>query len=78
MPLDAANLATNFGFAGIIFVIWYFDMKKIDKLQKVIEDQVEDKQTMRAQADKYIQIIELHSALMERMGNILRRMEKKM
>lgn len=73
-----AGLASNFGFAGIIFVIWLFDMRKQDKLQKVIEDQVADKQTMRDDRNKMIDIITTNAALQERTNDILRRIEKKL
>ncbi len=87
-PVDvssAAGLASNFGFAGIIFVIWLFDMRKQDALQKVIADQVEDKQIMRddkAQLrddrNKLLEIIAQFSALQERSNNILLKIEKKL
>lgn len=88
MPVDpssTAALATNFGFAGIIFVIWLFDMRKIDKLQKVIEDQVEDKRTMREDKVKLLDIIERSitsnertNLINERTNQILLRFEKKL
>lgn len=50
---EIARTASNFGFAGIVFVIWYFDQKKITGLQNVVKDQIEDKKQIRAMAQEY-------------------------
>jgi len=54
MPIDEiVQAASNFGFAGIVFVIWYFDQKKITGLQNIVEEQIEDKKNIRAMATEY-------------------------
>lgn len=65
------------GLGGIVFVIWYFDNKKIDALQDMVKEQIEEKRLMREERQHFVGIIEKSAALLERATAIMSKLEKR-
>lgn len=76
-PSVFAN-ATQLGLGGLIFVIWYFDSKRVMELMGVIKEQVQDKKQMGETQQQLMDIIEKQSALLTRNIIVLERLEKKL
>lgn len=72
------DIVTNFGFAGMIFVVWLMDMRKAGKLEEVIKEQLEDKRSMADREKKYIEVIEDNARMTERVCSVLTRIEQKL
>jgi hypothetical protein len=68
---------SKLGLGGIVFVIWYFDNKKIDALQDIVKEQVEEKKLMREERQQFIAMIEKSAALLERASLVMSKLEKK-
>jgi hypothetical protein len=77
--MDASLVSSvgQLGLGGIVFVIWYFDQKKIDTLQAVVKEQIEDKRTMREDRLQLLAVIEKQAALIARAVGLLDRMESR-
>lgn len=61
------QLIMQTGFAGMIFVIWYVDQRKMDKLQRIVEEQMEDKKTIRENAQRYISEMQAQAKILMEM-----------
>ncbi len=68
---------SKLGLGGIVFVIWYFDNKKIDALQDIVKEQVEEKKLMRDERQQFIAIIQQSAALLERASMVMTKLEKR-
>lgn len=85
--MDAAAFLKDFSNVGLgvmIFVMWYYenrkretDTRKIDALQVIVQEQVQDKKTMREERAQFVQLLENHAALIGRAMGLLDRMEER-
>lgn len=66
------DVVTQTGLAGIIFVIWYVDQRKMDKLSRLIDAQIEDKKKMRADSGILIEMIKDNAKREEQTQELLR------
>ena len=72
------SVASNLGMGGIVFIIWYFDMKKTDTLKEIVSVQIDDKKTLREDRRELMELLGKHATLIERTVNILDRVEQRM
>lgn len=70
--------ASNLGLGGIVFIIWYFDAKKMDSMKRIVEEQIEEKRQMRDDRLQLVNIVEKHATLIGRTVSILDRVEQRM
>lgn len=77
--MDASLLTSlgQLGLGGIVFVVWYFDQKKLDTLQDVLKEQVDDKRLMREDRAQLFGVVEKQAALITRAVSLLDRMEQR-
>lgn len=61
-----------------MFIVWFFDNKKMTGLQTVIEEQIEDKKIMREERVQLIRMVEENSKLMQRCASAIEKIEKKL
>jgi len=76
MELSVIEIIKSLGLPGVIFVIWYFDSRKIQNLQRVIEEQVADKELMREDRQQLIQMVREISTLISRNTEQAERVER--
>lgn len=67
----------NLGLPGIIFVIWYFDQKKIQELKDIVGEQVQDKQQMRDDRQELIAIVKDNAELIQKATTAMDRLLQK-
>jgi len=78
MDPTLASSVGQFGLAGIVFVIWFYDQKKIDGLQDVLKEQIEEKKLLRDDRSHLLGLISEQAKLIERTANILDRVERRL
>lgn len=70
-------LVSNLGLGGIVFVIWYFDNRKMDTMKAIVDQQVEEKKLMRDDRSQLVELVGKHAALIERTVVLLDRVEQR-
>lgn len=77
--MDSAELlkgVMNFGLSGMLFYMWYMNSRKENSLQRVIEEQVRDKEVMREDRAELLKTIRDQSTTLGRVGDMLERVEQ--
>ena len=72
------NSIGQLGLGGIVFVIWYFDGKKIEGYKDMVQQLLELAKQSRDERGQLVKIIGDQSTIMERTAAILSRVEGKM
>jgi len=84
-PLEALKGASNISLGLMIFTMWYYenkkreaDGKKIDTLQQLVQQQIEEKQMLRQERTQFVELLESHASLIGRSMGLLDRMEQRL
>lgn len=75
---DLIESVSKLGLGAVVFVIWYFDNKKIQGLQDIVKEQVEDKKVMREERNKLIQIVEDSAKLVQKATDVMVKLEQRL
>lgn len=76
-PTALINSIGQLGMGGVVFIIWYFDQKKVDSLKDIVQEQVEEKRLMRDDRNQLLSLIERQATLISRAVTLLDRMEQR-
>ncbi len=65
------------GLGGIVFVIWYFDQKRIDALQDILKEQIAEKELMRQDRLELLKIVKDSATIIERATSAMGKLERR-